>query len=107
MHQVHADNYDVYGARKVHAELNRQGHRVARCTVQRLMKRAGLRGISRTKGPRTTMGSTAPDMRPDLVERAFTADAPNQLWVADIERCDALLNPAVMEGHRSWPVAAG
>ncbi|OKI23768.1 hypothetical protein A6A08_03125 [Nocardiopsis sp. TSRI0078] len=82
--QVHADNYGVYGVRKVHAELNRQGHRVARCTVQRLMKQAGLRGISRTKGPRTTVGSTALDTRPDLVERAFTADAPNQLWVADI-----------------------
>ena len=81
---MHADNYDVYGARKVHAELNRQGHRVARCTVQRLMKRAGLRGISRTKQPPTTTGSTAPDTRPDLVERAFTADAPDQLWVADI-----------------------
>ncbi|WP_344013097.1 IS3 family transposase [Nocardiopsis exhalans] len=107
IHQVHADNYDVYGARKVHAELNRQGHRVARCTVQRLMKRAGLRGIARTKQPRTTTGSTASDTRPDLVERAFTADAPNQLWVADIERCEALLNPAVMKGHRSWPVAAG
>ncbi|WP_235005928.1 IS3 family transposase [Nocardiopsis sp. JB363] len=84
IHQVHADNYDVYGARKVHAELNRQGHRVARCTVQRLMKRAGLCGIARTKQPRTTTGSRASDTRPDLVERAFTADAPNQLWVADI-----------------------
>jgi len=82
--KVHADNYAVYGARKVHAELNRQGHRVARCTVQRLMKQAGLRGISRIKGPRTTVGSTATDTRPDLVERAFTADAPNRLWVADI-----------------------
>jgi putative transposase len=48
------------------------------------MKRAGLRGIARTKQPRTTVGTTAPDTRPDLVERAFTADAPNQLWVADI-----------------------
>ena len=84
IHQVHADNYAVYGARKVHAELNRQGHRVARCTVQRLMKQAGLRGISRTKQPRTTVGSTTPDTRLDLVERAFTADAPNQLWVTDI-----------------------
>ncbi|GAA0897425.1 hypothetical protein GCM10009551_106700 [Nocardiopsis tropica] len=84
IHQVHADNYAVYGARKIHAELNRQGHRVARCTVQRLMKQAGLRGISRTKQPRTTVGPTTPDTRPDLVERAFTADAPNQLWVADI-----------------------
>ena len=81
---MHADNYGVYGVRKVHAELNRQGHRVARCTVHRLMKRAGLRGICRAKGPRTTVGSTAPGMRPDLVERAFTAEAPNRLWVADI-----------------------
>ncbi|MFW6639921.1 IS3 family transposase [Nocardiopsis algeriensis] len=82
--KVHADNYGVYGVRKVHAELNRQGHRVARCTVQRLMKRAGLRGISRTKGPCTTVPAPAPDMRPDLVERSFTAMAPDQLWVADI-----------------------
>ena len=82
--KVHEENYAVYGARKVHAELHRQGHRAARCTVQRLMKQAGLRGIARTKGPRTTVGSTAPDMRPDLVERAVTAEAPNRLWVADI-----------------------
>ena len=82
--RVHADNYAVYGVRKVHAELNRQGHRVARCTVHRLMKRAGLRGITRTKGPRTTTAATGPDMRPDLVERSFTAQAPNELWVADI-----------------------
>src|SRR5699024_2791876 len=81
---VHEGNYAVDGARKVRAELHRQGHRVARCTVQRLMKQAGLRGIARTKGPRTTVGSTAPDMRPDLVERAVTAEAPNRLWVADI-----------------------
>ena len=82
--KVHEENYAVYGARKVHAELNRQGHRAARCTVQRLMKQAGLRGIARTKGPRTTVGSTASDMRSDLVERAFTAEAPNRLWVADL-----------------------
>lgn len=44
------DNYGIYGARKVHAELHRQGHRVARCTVQRLMTAAGLRGMSRAKG---------------------------------------------------------
>ncbi|WP_344094616.1 IS3 family transposase, partial [Nocardiopsis composta] len=82
--QVHADNYGVYGVRKVHAELNRQGHRVARCTVHRLMRRAGLRGITRGRGPRTTTPAPGPDLRPDLVERTFTADAPNRLWVADI-----------------------
>jgi len=82
--KVHRDNYGVYGARKVHAELNRQGHLAARCTVERLMRTAGLRGISRAKGPRTTIPGTGPDHRPDLVDRQFTATAPNQLWVADI-----------------------
>ena len=82
--KLHEDNYGVYGARKVHAELNRQGHRVARCTVERLMRQAGLRGISRAKGPRTTIGGSGADDRPDLVDRNFTATAPNQLWVADI-----------------------
>ena len=85
--KLHADNYGVYGARKVHAELRRQGHPVARCTVQRLMRRAGLRGISRAKGPRTTVPGSGPDTRPDLVDRAFRADAPDRLWVADITYC--------------------
>ncbi|WP_412867401.1 IS3 family transposase, partial [Cellulomonas sp. 179-A 9B4 NHS] len=85
--KVHADNFGVYGARKVHAELRRQGHVVARCTVERLMRAAGLRGITRAKGPRTTIAGTGPDLRPDLVERQFTATAPNQLWVADITYC--------------------
>ena len=85
--RVHTDNFGVYGARKVHAELHRQGHRVAHCTVQRLMRTAGLRGITRAKGPRTTVPGTGPDARPDLVERAFTATGPDQLWVADITYC--------------------
>ncbi len=85
--RVHAENYGVYGIRKVHAECNRQGHPVARCTVQRLMRAAGLRGISRATGPRTTVAGHGPDTRPDLVQRAFTASAPDQLWVADITYC--------------------
>ncbi len=85
--RVHAENFGVYGARKVHAELRRQGHRVARCTVERLMRAAGLRGITRSKGPRTTIGGRGPDTRPDLVQRDFTADAPNRLWVCDITYC--------------------
>jgi putative transposase len=84
---VHAENYGVYGARKVHAEVRRQGHPVARCTVERLMRSAGLRGITRAKGPRTTVPGTGPDTRPDLVERAFTASGPDQRWVADITYC--------------------
>ncbi len=85
--KVHADNYGVYGARKVHAEVRRQGHPVARCTVERLMRSAGLRGITRAKGPRTTVPGSGPDTRPDLVDRAFTATGPDQLWVADITYC--------------------
>jgi putative transposase len=85
--KVHAENFGVYGARKIHAQLHRQGHQVARCTVQRLMRTAGLRGLSRAKGPRTTVPGSGPDLRPDLVERAFTATGPDQLWVADITYC--------------------
>jgi HTH-like domain/Integrase core domain len=85
--QVHSENYGVYGVRKMHAELRRQGHRVARCTVARLMRRRGLRGISRATGPRTTVPGSGPDNRPDLVDRAFTATGPDQLWVADITYC--------------------
>jgi putative transposase len=85
--EVHAANYGVYGVNKVHAELNRQGHRVARCTVHRLMRAAGLRGITRAKGPRTTVPGSGPDTRPDLVQRQFTATGPDQLWVADITYC--------------------
>ena len=85
--RVHQKNYGVYGVRKMHAEVNRQGHRVARCTVARLMRTAGLRGISRSKGPRTTVSGVAPETRPDLVDRQFTATAPDQLWVADITYC--------------------
>jgi putative transposase len=86
--EVHEANYGVYGIRKMHAALRREGgvsgEHVARCTVQRLMKAAGLHGISRSKGPRTTIPGKGPDARLDLVQRAFTADAPNRLQVADI-----------------------
>lgn len=82
--QIHADNYGVYGARKVHAALVREGHEVARCTVERLMRQAGLRGVIRAKSPRITRPAPETDRPADLVERQFTATAPNQLWVADI-----------------------
>lgn len=85
--RVHAENFGVYGARKLHAQLHREGLAVARCTVERLVRAAGLRGISRAKGLRTTISGPGPETRPDLVERDFTATAPNQLWVADITCC--------------------
>jgi putative transposase len=87
--RVHQDNYGVYGVRKVYAQLAREqvvvaGRPVARCTVARLMRVLGLRGICRARGPRTTVPGSGPDTRPDLVERNFTAAAPDRLWVADI-----------------------
>ncbi len=87
IHHVHAANFGIYGARKLHAQLRREGVQVARCTVERLMRAAGLRGISRAKGPRSTIPGRGPDGRPDLFERDFRATAPNQLWVADITYC--------------------
>jgi transposase InsO family protein len=85
IHQVHRDNIGVYGARKVWAEMNRTGHTVARCTVERLMRAEDLRGIPREKTRKTTIGDGAETERPgDLVDRQFVASAPNQLWVADL-----------------------
>jgi putative transposase len=81
---IHQDNYGVYGVRKVWHELHRQGHNTARCTVARLMRADGLRGISRAKGPRTTVPGPVADRPADLVDRQFHAEAPNALWVADI-----------------------
>jgi putative transposase len=82
--QVHEDNYSVYGARKIWAELHRQGIDVARCTVERLMRETGLRGLLRDKSPRTTKPAAETGRLADLVERDFTATGPNELWVADL-----------------------
>ena len=82
---AHKANLGVYGARKIHAELNREGVQVARCTVERLMRAEGLRGIRREKTRKITIGDGAETERPeDLVKRKFVAAAPNQLWVADL-----------------------
>jgi transposase InsO family protein len=83
--EVHTANLGVYGARKVHAELNRMCTPVARCTVERLMRAEGLHGIPREKTRKTTLADGAETPRPaDRVERQFVADAPNELWVADL-----------------------
>lgn len=83
--RVWNQNQQVYGAKKVWKQLNREGIRVARCTVARLMAQLGLTGAVRG---RTFKVTTTPDgaaSRPlDLVERNFTAERPNQLWVSDL-----------------------
>jgi putative transposase len=79
------DNQEVYGVRKVWKQLRREGHAVARCTVARLMHRAGLHGAVRgRKFKKTTCPDTATPRPPDLVTRRFAAGRPNELWVADL-----------------------
>ena len=83
--QIHKDNYSVYGLRKLWAELKREGIDIARCRTSRLMGDLGIRGVRRGKTYVTTTISNELQERPkDLVKRAFTAPAPNRLWVADI-----------------------
>ena len=81
---VHSENFGVYGARKVWRALHREGTTAARCTVERLMRSMGLRGVVRGKTRRTTIADATAPRPADLVERRFTAARPNQLWVADL-----------------------
>lgn len=73
----------VYGAVKVWRQLAREGTVVARCTVERLMRRLGLRGVMRGKVVRTTISNAKAPCPPDRVNRQFRAERPNQLWVSD------------------------
>ena len=81
--RVHAENFGVYGARKVWRQLRREGVAVARCTVERLMRVMGLRGVVRGKAVRTTVQNPAAPCPLDRVNRQFHAPAPDRLWVSD------------------------
>ncbi|MFB7091160.1 IS3 family transposase [Streptomyces sp. NPDC056296] len=81
--KIYRDNYSVYGARKIWAELKRQGHQVARCTVERLMKAEGITGAVRGKKVVTTRADKEAERAPDRLGRQFVATAPNRVWVAD------------------------
>ena len=81
---IHAHSRGSYGAPRIQAELAEQGTPVSRKRVARVMRQAGLAGVSRRKGPRTTRRDAHARPVPDLVEREFHADAPDRLWVADI-----------------------
>jgi putative transposase len=85
MYEIRAEDFnEVYGARKMWRELGRRGHRVARCTVERLMRREGLSGVVRGRRTgRTTVADPSHERAGDLVRRQFTAPAPNRVWVAD------------------------
>jgi putative transposase len=82
--RVHAEHFGVYGARKVWRQLHREGIAVARCTVERLMRGLHLEGVRRGKARRTTTPDKTTARPADLVDRDFSAQRPNQLWVADL-----------------------
>jgi len=81
--RVFAENFEVYGVRKIWLQLNREGVEVARCTVARLMRQMGLRGVIRGKPVRTTVSDKAALCPLDRVNRQFKAPGPNRLWVSD------------------------
>jgi putative transposase len=96
--RVWDDNLEVYGADNVWAQLNREGVRVARCTVERLMRDLGLSGARRGKVFKVTTRCDDRQHRPaDLVDRNFAAPAPNRLWVADL---------TYVKTHSGWVYAA-
>jgi putative transposase len=81
--RVFAENFEVYGARKVWRQLNREGFGVARCSVERLMRTMELQGVIRGKSLRTTISDKAAPCPLDRVNRQFLAPCPNRLWVSD------------------------
>jgi putative transposase len=83
IHAAHAASRGTYGAPRIHADLTAKGIRVGRKRVARLMARAGVAGVSRRRFVVTTLKGDG-RLAPDLVERDFTAQAPDRLWVADI-----------------------
>jgi putative transposase len=81
--RVFSENFQVYGVRKVWRQLLREGFDIARCTVSRLMKAMGIKGVIRGKPHRTTFSDKAASCPLDRVNRNFKAPAPNTLWVSD------------------------
>ena len=81
---IHTRSRGTYGAPRIHAELAEAGVTVGRKRVARVMRTAGIAGVSRRRGPRTTRRAVQARPAPDRVARCFDAEAPNRLWVADI-----------------------
>lgn len=77
-------NYKAYGGRRVYKQLRRESYEVAKCTVERLMRKNGIKGVIRGKRHFTTHPDEGADRAADLVERRFVATRPNELWVSDI-----------------------
>jgi putative transposase len=82
--RIYVRSRQTYGAPRIHAELAAQGIRIGRKRVARLMRRAGLQGVSRRRWVSTTVRGSQERPAPDLVQRHFQAEQPNRLWVADV-----------------------
>lgn len=82
--EEHLGSMGIYGAPRIHARLKRRGLQTSQKRVARLMRESGISGVTRRKKWRTTRQSKRARPAPDLVDRVFRADGPNQLWVADI-----------------------
>jgi len=108
--RVWDENRRVYGVRKVWRQLRRESIEVARCTVARLMKRLGLRGVIRGKGVKTTVGDPAVPCPLDRVNRQFRACRPNALWVADFTYVSTLYVAFVIDVYArrivGWKVSS-
>jgi putative transposase len=98
--QIHQDSGGIYGSPRIHAVLKREGVRVGRKRVERLMRQAGLAGISPRRSKSFTRRDPDADLAPDLVQRDFTAHAPNRLWVTDLTMIPTLEGPLWLSAIR-------
>ncbi|MDL5205332.1 IS3 family transposase [Streptomyces sp. ALI-76-A] len=98
--QIHQDSGGIYGSPRIHAVLKREGVHVGRKRVERLMRQAGLAGISPRRSPSFTRRDPDADPAPDLVQRDFTASAPNRLWVTDLTMIPTLQGPLWLSAIR-------
>jgi putative transposase len=94
--RLHGENYGVYGVRKMHRLMRRQGWALGRDQTGRIMRSLGLRGVKRGKRVFTTKSDPAGVRPTDLVQRRFRADAPRRLWVADITYVRTSWIPAIV-----------
>lgn len=105
--KIHEESRGTYGWPRVHAELTLGlGLAVNHKRVARLMREAGLQGLYRRRRHGCTVRDPAADPYPDLVDRRFTVDEPDRLWVTDIERHEALWNRVEVRDLRRRAVAA-
>lgn len=84
LRSIHAENYGVYGYRKLWHAMARAGWDIGRGQVARLMRAAGIKGVRRGRRLVTTRPAEVPDHRPDLVDRRFAVSVPHRLWIAEI-----------------------